>query len=83
MTTCSQTNAPSISITTDPCKGNHTASSCIYHVPGIPALGISAETNLETIITTFAILFQQQAGLINDLTETVASLQEQINILNR
>lgn len=81
MGACSQTNVPVIEIVTDPCKGSHIASSCIDHVPAIPALEILPGTNLQSVIGTFVVVIQQQAALINQLTVTVEDLQQQIDNL--
>ena len=70
MTECSQTNVPVIQIVEDPCKGTHTASSCIYHEPPIVALGFpQPDSSLQDIITALVGVIQQQASSINQLEE--------------
>jgi hypothetical protein len=79
MSGCSQTNAPTITITPDPCNGNHFASSCIFHEPSILFLGVAEDTNLQDILTAISVKMQQQANSITLLSQMVEDLQQQIN----
>lgn len=79
MSGCSQTNAPTIQIVEDVCKGNHIASSCIYHTPSIFFLNLVANTNLQSIITAIANSLQQQANNIQILNTRVNIIEDKLH----
>jgi hypothetical protein len=74
MSTCSQTNIPTLNVVEESCNGYYPPTRCIIHEPAIPLLGILAGETLQNIIATIT------TNLYNQSTR-IASLETQIEIL--
>ena len=71
MSTCSQTNKPTINQVVDSCKGFHLSTKCIYTDLAITYISITAGSSLENILQALTQALQNSNTRISVLEATV------------
>ena len=78
MSTCSQTNIPTLTVVGESCNGYYPPTRCIIHQPAIPFLGILAGETLQNIIAEITINLYNQSTRIANLETQIGILESQI-----
>lgn len=76
MSTCSQTNKPTINQVVDSCKGFHLSTKCIYTDLALTYLGITSGSSLESILQAITQSLQNTNTRISVLEDTVDTISE-------
>lgn len=69
MSGCSQTNTPVLNQIEDPCKGEHTPTTCIFKEEAITYLNIPVNSTLDVILQNIVLALQSSNQRIELLEE--------------